>query len=411
VTTAAAHHARTLDCVHCGLCLPACPTYDVLGLETDSPRGRIYLMRALEEGRVQRPADVRVYLDRCLDCRACESACPSGVRYGELLEDARERLEATLPRRGLAARLRRWLLLRVLARQRRLRLAFAVLALAQRAGLRWLAAKLRLLPPAIAALPAIPPASERAPLAGTFPAHGGERGRVALLTGCVMEQLFGRVNRATIALLQANGFTVEVPRDQACCGALLVHDGLADAARALARRNVAAFAGAAAVVTNSAGCGAALHGYGHLLGDDGGRALAAKARDVSAFLAEHGLAAQPAPFAGAIAYDDPCHLCHGQGVRQQPRELLAQVPGARMVAHADPEACCGSAGIYNLVHPRLAGPIGRRKAAALAACGADVVATGNPGCMMQIAAHLRALGSPVRVVHPVELLLPAEARA
>jgi glycolate oxidase iron-sulfur subunit len=400
--------ARTLDCVHCGLCLPVCPTYRVLGLETDSPRGRIYLMRALAEGRVADAAAIRPHLDQCLGCRACETACPSGVRYGEILETVRSETERSEPARGLRAFLVRFLLWHVLARQRRLRAAFALGRLAERFGLRWLATKLGVLPRAMAELaPAIPPARERAPLpTGLHRAHGPARGRVALFTGCVMEPLFGRVNRATLELLLANGFDVEVPAAQGCCGALLVHAGQADKARILAERNVAAFAGATIVINNSAGCGCAMKEYGHLLGTAAGAAFAAKCRDVSEFLGREGLQARPAARAVKVAYDDPCHLCHGQGVRSEPRALLRQVPGLELAAHARPEDCCGSAGIYNLLQPDLAGEIGRCKAESLIASGAELCATGNPGCMLQIGSWLRRAGSPMRVVHPVELLLP-----
>jgi glycolate oxidase iron-sulfur subunit len=230
--------------------------------------------------------------------------------------------------------------------------------------------------------------------------------RVALFTGCIMEPLFGRVNRATLQVLLANGFEVVVPREQRCCGALLVHAGRPDRARELARANVAAFGDADVVVNNSAGCGCALAEYGHLLGDASGAAFAAKCRDVSAFLAAAGLSATPAPCHERAAYDDPCHLCHGQGVRSQPRELLAQVPGLELVAHQAPEDCCGSAGIYNLLQPGLAARIGRRKAESLARTGVGLVLTGNPGCMLQIDSHLRQVGHKARVRHPIELLLP-----
>ncbi len=404
-------YARTLDCVHCGLCLPVCPTHQVLGVEADSPRGRIWLMRALAEGRMQDPESIRPHLDRCLDCRACETACPSGVRYGEILEATRASMTARRPPRGLFARLLPFVLWHVVARQGRLRALFAMLRAAELLGLRWLATKLRLLPRAVAALaPTVPPAAERAPLPTGLhhpPPHVAPRGvRVALFTGCVMEPLFGRVNHATLRLLLANGFTVEVPASQRCCGALLVHAGRPDRARELARANVDAFADADVVINNSAGCGCAMKEYGHLLGDDAGRAFAAKCRDVSEFLASAGLSAKPAPRAARAAYDDPCHLCHGQGVRAQPRALLAQVPGLELVAHERPEDCCGSAGVYNLLQGDLAAEIGRRKAESLARADVDLVVTGNPGCMLQIAAHLRLAGSKARVVHPVELLTP-----
>ncbi len=406
-------YARSLDCVHCGLCLPTCPTYQVLGVEADSPRGRIYLMRALAEGRVEDPQSIRPFLDRCLDCRACETACPSGVRYGEILETVRGELERQQPKRGLAAWLVRNLLWHIVARQGRLRLAFVVMRVSERLGLRRLATALRLVPKAIAQLaPPVPPGPERRPLTTGVhrpPPNVPRRNiTVALFTGCVMEQMFGRVNRATLRLLLANGFDVEVPAAQGCCGALLVHAGQPDRARELARANVAAFAKATVVINNSAGCGCAMKEYGHLLGDDRGAAFAAKCRDISEFLAAEGLSATPAPRALRVAYDDPCHLCHGQGVRQQPRALLAQVPGLELVPHERPEDCCGSAGIYNLLQSKLAGEIGRQKVERLLAARVDMVVTGNPGCMLQIDSHLRAAGHPVPVRHPVELLLPPE---
>lgn len=404
-------YTRTLDCVHCGLCLPTCPTYQVLGVEADSPRGRIYLMRALAEGRVQDPQAIRPFLDRCLDCRACETACPSGVRYGEVLETTRAQLEQQRPATGIAAWLVRTLLWHVVAHQGRLRAVFALLRATEVLGLRWLATKLRLMPAHLAAIaPRVPPAAERAPLPTGLhvpPAGVARRGvRVALFTGCIMEPVFGRVNRATLQVLLANGFDVEVPATQRCCGALLVHAGQPDRARELARANVAAFASADIVLNNSAGCGCAMKEYGHLLGDEAGAAFAGKCRDISEFLAEAGLTAQPRPYAAKAAYDDPCHLCHGQGVRAQPRALLAQVPELQLVPHDKPEDCCGSAGIYNLLQPEVAAEIGRRKIESLVRAGVDLVVTGNPGCMLQIDSHLRRTGHRIAVRHPIELLVP-----
>jgi glycolate oxidase iron-sulfur subunit len=408
-----AAYTRSLDCVHCGLCLPTCPTYQVLGVEADSPRGRIYLMRALAEGRVQDPQAIRPFLDRCLDCRACETACPSGVRYGEILETTRAELERQRPAPAIASRLARFLLRHVVAHQGRLRLLFALLRGAEVTGLKWLAGKLRLIPKhAMSIAPPVPNRRDRAPLPTglhTPPPGTARRGiKVALFTGCIMEPMFGRVNRATLRLLLANGFDVEVPAAQRCCGALLVHAGLPEPARDLARANVTAFADADFVINNSAGCGCAMKEYGHLLGTAEGATFAAKCRDISEFLAAQGLTATPAPRPVRAAYDDPCHLCHGQGVRAQPRQLLAQVPGLELVAHDKPEDCCGSAGIYNLLQPEVAEPIGQRKAAALLARQPELVVTGNPGCMMQIQSHLRRAGSDITVMHPVELLLPAE---
>lgn len=411
VRPGAAAYPRTLDCVHCGLCLPVCPTHQVLGVEADSPRGRIYLMRALAEGRVQDPAAIRPFLDRCLDCRACETACPSGVRYGEILEATRAELERAAPSRAPANRLAGWLLWHVVARQRRLRFVFWLLRAAELCGLRWLGTKLGIVPRAVAELaPPVPPGRERRPLpTGLHRPPPGVRRRdveVALFTGCIMEPMFGRVNRATLQLLLANGFDVRVPAAQRCCGALLVHAGQPERARRLARENVAAFAGADAVINNSAGCGAALKEYGHLLGTADGAAFAAKCRDVSEFLAAEGLTATPAARPARAVYDDPCHLCHGQGVRRQPRDLLRQVPGLELVEAERAEDCCGSAGIYNLLQRELAAEIGTRKVARLLRTDAALVVTGNPGCMLQIDGHLRRSGSPKPVLHLVELLLP-----
>ncbi|HEX6810357.1 MAG TPA: heterodisulfide reductase-related iron-sulfur binding cluster [Planctomycetota bacterium] len=404
-------YTRSLDCVHCGLCLPVCPTYQVLGVEADSPRGRVYLMRALAEGRVSDPKVIRPFLDRCLDCRACETACPSGVRYGEILETTRGELESKLPARGFSAALVRFLLTSVVAKQRRLRFLFSLLGLAESSGMRWLATRLRLLPVAVARLaPPVPARRERRALpTGLHRPPAGVRRRgvqVALFTGCVMEQMFGRVNRATLQVLLANGFDVHVPAAQRCCGALLVHAGLPEGARTLARANTSAFADADVVVNNSAGCGCAMKDYGHLLGDEAGAAFARKCRDVSEFLAEAGLTAVPAECRARVAYDDPCHLCHGQGVRTAPRSLLALVPGLTLVPHHRPEDCCGSAGIYNLLQPDLAGEIGRRKAESLLQAQVEMVVTGNPGCMMQIGSHLQLLGHSLPVRHPIELLVP-----
>ncbi len=402
-------YTLSLDCVHCGLCLPACPTYQVLGLETDSPRGRLYLMRALQEGRIEDPQTVRLHLDQCLGCRGCEAACPSGVEYGRILDLQRSELEEKYPAKGVGASLRRFLLNRVIAYQGRLRLAFRFLRTAQILGLHRIAAALRLLPSAaVLLMPKIPAARHRRPLTGSFEPEGIPRARVTLFTGCVMEQLFGDINRRTLQLLLANGFAVDIPSTQGCCGALHRHDGQTLTAQRLARKNMAAFADAEIIINNSAGCGAALKEYGELLGDDQARAFATRCRDVTEFLAEQGLTAEPAPFPHRVAYDDPCHLCHGQGLRAQPRELLAAVPELQLVPHPNPESCCGAAGIYNLVHQDLAQQIGQRKLTDLASSEAEVVVTGNPGCMMQIDAHRRAAGSEIRVMHPVDLLLPEE---
>lgn len=406
-------YTRTLDCVHCGLCLPHCPTHQVLGVEADSPRGRIYLMRALAEGRVEDPQSIRPFLDRCLDCRACETACPSGVRYGEILEATRAELEKSQPKRGIAAWLTRNLLWHVVAKQKRLRLVFSLLHTAELLGLRWLATKLRLMPSAMAEIaPPVPPSADRRPLQPGV--HKPKQGvklrnkRVALFTGCIMEPMFGRVNRATLEVLLANGFEVRIPTEQRCCGALLVHAGMPERAAQLAKENVAAFADDDIVLNNSAGCGCALKEYDHLLATEEGRSFAAKCQDISEFLAAEGLSAIPAQQDKRVVYDDPCHLCHGQNIQTQPRDLLRQVPGIDLVSASKSDDCCGSAGIYNLVQPILAAEIGQRKAADLINSAPDMIVTGNPGCMIQIDSHIRRSGHCIPVRHPIELLLPPQ---
>jgi len=333
------------------------------------------------------------------------------VKYGAMLETVRADLETNWPDRGLAARLRRFLLTHVVARQARLRAFFTFAAIAERIGLRWLARTLGILPHAIDRLvPHVPPRASRRPLYGVHRPSGEVRGRVQLFTGCVMEQVFGDINRATLDLLLANGFEVEVPAAQRCCGALHLHSGQADVAHELAHANVSAFPGDVPIVHNSAGCGAALAEYGGI--DPALEPFAARCTDVTAFFADVGLTAEPARFPHRVAYDAPCHLCHAQGVRTQPAELLRMVPGLELADHPDSERCCGSAGIYNILEPELAGRIGEKKAREIVETGADFVATGNPGCMMQIRAWLEEIGaSHVKVVHPVALLLPARDNA
>jgi glycolate oxidase iron-sulfur subunit len=385
----------TLDCVHCGLCLPACPTYRLTGRETSSPRGRVYLMRGVAEGRIPFGDAVAEEAYFCLGCRACETACPSGVRYGALLEATRAAVERKGLRGGVAKRLERFALRQLVPRPRRLAWLVGALGLAQRSGAGRLAALLpRRLADAWRLLPEVPPRAARARLPRRIPAEGVQRGRVALFEGCLMPELFGPVNAATARVLARNGFEVIVPAGQGCCGALHLHAGDPDFAHALERENVAAFAGADAIVVNSAGCGAALR--------EG--PLGARVRDVCELLDEVGLVAEPPRREGRVCYDDPCHLVHGQRVADAPRRLLARVPGLELVPHDDPASCCGAAGIYNLTHPEASQAVLSPKLDALAAADPDWIASGNPGCLMQLAAGARARGLRARVVHPVELL-------
>ena len=400
-------YEQTLDCVHCGLCLTSCPTYLETGSEISSPRGRIYLMRGVAEGRIE-PAGVAAeesYL--CLGCRACETACPSGVQYGSLVERTRSQIEQAGLRRGLAHGLERFALRRVVPSRSRLRWAFDALRFAQRLALDRLL--LPLLPTklrgVVALLPRVAARSKRALPPEIVPAEGDRRGRVAVLTGCVMSELFADVNAATVRVLAHNGFEVLAPRDQGCCGALHAHSGDAAFAEDLARHNVRVFdrADVDAVVVNSAGCGAAMRAAGEWLPGEG-EGFASRVRDVSEFLDDVGLRPPETSVPLRVCYDDPCHLVHGQRVQQAPRRLLEAIPGIEIVPHDDPLACCGAAGIYNITHPEMSNAVLDRKLDSLAAAAPDAIVTGNPGCLMQLRAGASKRGLSCEVVHPIELL-------
>jgi len=398
-------------CVHCGFCLPACPTYQLWGEEMDSPRGRIHLVRQVVEGAPVTAA-LAGHIDACLGCLACVPACPSGVRYDRIIDETRVLVEARAPR-GFAERAKRAALFALFPYPRRLRAMRGPLALAQRLRLTGPRAT-RLLPATPRALARLaPPVRATVDLAPRVPARGPVRARVGLLTGCVQSAFFSHVTAAVVNVLTAEGVEVVIPRGQGCCGALSRHTGRARQAARLARRTVAAFAdaGVDAILTDVAGCGSAMKEYGDLFaGDDRwsarAAAMAAKVRDVSEFLVELGPpVARRHPLNLTVAYHDACHLAHGQGVRAQPRQLLSTIPGLRLVAPADADVCCGSAGVYNLLEPEPAQQLGARKAAALRATGADVIVAGNPGCLLQIAAAMRADGGPViPTQHTLELL-------
>jgi len=405
-------------CVHCGFCLPTCPTYLLWGEEMDSPRGRIYLMQAGLEGRAEMTPSFVQHFDRCLGCLACVTACPSGVQYAPLIEKSRAQIERGYTR-DAGERVFRGLLMSLLPYPARLRVALLPLAVIDPLrGLlgRGAARVLKYLPRRVAALLAVAPRVRWGALVAragpTVPASGAERLRVAVLSGCVQRLAFAHVNDATVRVLAAEGCRVEQPGGQGCCGALPLHAGHADQARALARRTIEVFEAAAvdAVVVNAAGCGSAMKEYGALFADDPAwaeraRALSAKVRDVSEVLVELGEPrAARHPIAARVAYHDACHLAHGQGVRAQPRTLLQGIPGVELLSPAEPEICCGSAGIYNLVQPEAAGELGARKTAHLATLSPDMIATANPGCMLQIGASARALGHEWTIVHPIELV-------
>ncbi|MBX6394361.1 MAG: (Fe-S)-binding protein [Alicyclobacillaceae bacterium] len=404
-------------CVHCGLCLEACPTYQELGIENQSPRGRVYLIRAASEGRI--PLD-EAFIDpvfRCLDCRACESVCPSGVQVGALIEEARGQVFAAKPSRGWKGWIQRLFLQNIFPYPARLRSLARLGRFYQRSGLRGLSRTLgilRLFPPHLremeAALPEIPARSSREQLPAVLPAEGSRKGRVAFVTGCVMDVLFADTNVATARVLARNGFDVVVPEGQVCCGALQVHAGDRETAKKMARRNIDVFLSqdVDAVIINAAGCGAALKEYGELLrGDPDYREKAErfsrKVKDISEFLVESGFEAPKGRLDMTVTYHDACHLCHAQGIRREPRELLRSIPGLRVVEMPDSERCCGSAGIYNLTHPEIAGPLLDRKMADVPE-GVDAIVMGNPGCMMQIRAGVQRTGAGYRVLHTVDVL-------
>jgi glycolate oxidase iron-sulfur subunit len=400
-------------CVHCGFCLPTCPTYLLWGEEMDSPRGRIYLMKAGVEGRAEMTASFVQHFDRCLGCLACVTACPSGVEYAPLIEKTRAQIEQR-HERNAGDRLFRNLLMRVIPYEARLRVALlplAILGPALRflAGLPVVPARLR------AALAVAPPVSLPA-LFARLPertaSNGPARMNVAVLTGCVQKLAFAPVNEATIRVLAAEGCTVAAPRAQGCCGALPLHAGHIRQARSLARHNIEVFeaSGADRIVVNAAGCGSAMKDYGELFADDPAwqdraRTFSAKVRDVSQVLVELGEPrAVRRPVQARVVYHDACHLAHGQGVRAEPRMLLEAIPGIQLLTPPEAEICCGSAGIYNLVQPEAASQLGERKARHIATLAPDLIATGNPGCTLQIAAAGRRLGHEWPILHPVQLV-------
>jgi len=395
---------RLRECVHCGLCLSACPTYLELGTEMDSPRGRIYLIKQLAEGALALDREVVRHLDLCLGCRACEPACPSGVQYGSIIEEARAHVERFAPRTW-QERLRRAAILGIFPHPRRLRLLMGLAQLARRLGLWPVVTRL------VGAAALVPAAHRRTPrLARLHAAQGHERARVGLLTGCVADVLCSEVNAAAVRALMRAGVTVVVPGAQGCCGALHLHSGDPDGARRLARRTVAAFPhDLDAVVVTAAGCGAAMKEYGALLAGDPAAeraaAFAARIRDVMEVIAQF---APPQPPAHRrpqrVTYHDACHLAHAQGVHATPRRLLAAIPGLELIELGESDVCCGSAGSYNLTEPEMAGRLRERKIDHIAASGAECVAVANPGCALQIRAGLAARGLDVRVAHPVELL-------
>lgn len=413
-----------IRCVHCGLCLSVCPTYAELGIETDSPRGRLHLMKAVSGGKLGMSDRFVQHMYRCLDCRACEAVCPSGVRYGQLMEATRAQISAQRSPSGKERVVRSLVLSSLFPFPARLGLLGHALRLYQRMGLSSLlhsAPLSRLLPDRLVEMEALLP-----PLSGDFfspppgevvRAEGERRHRVAFLSGCVASLVFGETNRATLRVLTRNGCEVVVPRDQGCCGALHSHAGDREGARTLARRNIDVFerTGADFVLTNAGGCGAMLKGYGELLADDPAyaeraRRFASQVRDLSEFLVGLPVDRGLGELRWRVTYQDPCHLAHAQGVRKQPRDLLRAVPGLTLVEMAASDQCCGSAGVYNITQPELSQRILDRKMRNVAATRADYVVTANPGCLIQLRQGVRRAGLSASVLHVVDVLDEAYRR-
>ncbi len=410
------------SCVHCGFCLPTCPSYRVLGKEMDSPRGRIYLMDGINQGEVPFSETASQHFDTCLGCLACVTACPSGVRYDQLIEATRSQVERNQPR-SLAEKALRKLIFSLFPYPNRLRLLMRpTVGLYQKTGLQKRLRGLRIfkkISPQLEAMEALlpeqlPEKAFRDDLIGVTPAQGETRYRVGMLLGCVQRLFNPDVNDATARVLAANGCEVVVPANQGCCGALTHHQGQEEQTRQLARQMIDAFEphNLDFIAINASGCGHSLKEYGHILADDPAyaeraKAFAAKVRDVQEFLAEVGLTAEMSALQEeplAIAYQDACHMIHGQQISAQPRQLLRQIPGVKLKESMDAGLCCGSSGIYNILQPEIAQELGKKKVTNLTNTGADLIASANIGCFVQISKHLELEGKAVPVLHPMQLL-------
>jgi glycolate oxidase iron-sulfur subunit len=400
-------HVRSDDlatCISCGLCLNDCPTYRVLDDEADSPRGRVQLIRELVSSTGSPDASLAGHLEACLVCRACETACPSGVPFGRIMEGAREELREREQPRVLGAAVRR-IGLRTITRQGRLRVATRLLDLYVRSGAQRAVRATGLLPKALATMESLAMKAEGPPYR---PVERPDAD-TAFFAGCIMRTAFGDTERATVRMLERSGRRVSACLEQTCCGALHAHAGDGETARELARLNIDAFSGDdSPIVVNAAGCGAHLKAYGDVLAGDPAwaaraAAFAARVRDASQAVTASAVTA-PAPEPIRVVYQDACHLAHGQKIRREPRALLGAVPNVTIVPIADAERCCGSAGIYNLTHPEVAGELQRQKVLSILAAQPDIVVSANPGCMLQVQAGLRAAGSDVPVVHLMRFL-------
>lgn len=402
------------DCVHCGLCLQACPTYQELGQEHQSPRGRVHLIKAVAEGKIGLDEMFEDPVFTCLDCRACETACPANVQVGGLIEEARGQVRHAMPLKGWRGAVQKVFLNGIFTRPRRLHALGRTLSFFQKSGLEVFARKiglLKILPEHLQDMEKTIPEVGR-PVMKTYaeviPAEEETRGRVAMLTGCIMDVMFSDVNESTVRVLTRNGYDVVIPRKQRCCGALHVHAGDRDTGKQLAKQNIEAFRDADVVLVNAAGCGCALQEYPELFRNDPewrekAEDFSEKVVDVSKFLVDHGYRKPKAEMKTRVTYHDACHLAHGQGVWEEPRRLLEDIPGVEMVTLPDADRCCGSAGIYNLTHPKMAGALLDRKIDDVPE-NVEMISMGNPGCMLQIAMGVQRHGRSEKVVHTMQLL-------
>jgi len=411
-----------LDCVHCGLCTSACPTYVETGNEADSPRGRIYLMRNVIDGKLELDETVKKHLDLCLNCRACETACPSGVQYGKLIEPFRLHMAENEPGRMVQTLgwLQRWMLYTIFPSRLRNRLALAPARAMQWSGLDWLLRKsgaLRLLPHSLREMHGMLPPLKRhyGRFPEVLPAEGKRRARVALFLGCVADAIYPETQLATARVLQKNGCEVWIPRSQGCCGALHYHSAMEPQARELAAANCSSFGmtgadadSVDAIIINAAGCGAMLKDYEHLMHgtsfEESARKFVAKSKDISEFLVALGPIEPRHPLPIKATYHDACHLRHAQQIARPPRQLLEMIPGLELVPLSESELCCGAAGSYNLTQPEMAEKLGDRKAQKIKATGAKAVFMGNVGCLLQVARHLRETAPDIWVAHTIDAL-------
>jgi len=417
-TTLARQDDKLLACIHCGLCLEACPTYVITGNENDGPRGRLYLMRAVAEGRLETTSNAfATHIDRCLGCRACEQVCPAGVEYGQLLEASREVLLEAQPKTDLANRVLRFVLRHVWLSPWRLRMFFRASRVFRDLGLARLLLKIGFMPRRVKFGMALLESSKGVSHAAAQ-RRNGRRGSesVLMFKGCVGEGLFARVNRATERVLEANDFNIEIPPNQVCCGALHAHAGDLEGARELARKNMAAFDSDAPIVTNAGGCGAMLTTYAHLFANDEDLAeraanFSARVRDVSQQLTTTEMRTAPSPLGQSVTYDTSCHLMYGQHSGEASERMLRSVTGKDFVALNGTERCCGAAGVYNLMQPEMSQRVLREKLDHIKETGAGILATGNPGCQMHIGAGACLSGMPLRVCHPIEIVDQAYEQA